>query len=157
MTGIQYKQKNRLRQGGFSENIPQWGVKQPLLFQVGDAIFIPGGFMHHLHEHVFDAAGIGHLMKDESFLFPGSLDEDVPEIEDARDDADDFAGNILDFGEVEFADFTYEQTPLLYIDNPLIGDDPDVKPVIDPDEKCEEPSKYNESAAKKTDECRIDG
>ena len=104
------------------------------------------------HNSVLDFVRIWHHTKEKSLLFTGGLYEDVAEIKDSRNDALHGRGDVLDTGEVEFADMAIEESLLLDIHNALVGDDPDVEVVINPGEKTEKPYENEESIFHKDEE-----
>jgi hypothetical protein len=101
--------------------------------------FFAVGVVRHIHNGVFDAIGIGYLVKNESFPFAGALHIDITEIQDGWEKSLDFARRVLDAEEEYFAHVTDEKTALFDIDNPFAGDDPDIEVVVDPDEEAEKP------------------
>lgn len=109
------------------------------------------------HNGVLDFVRIRHHTKEKSLLFTGSLHGDVAEIKDSRNDALHGRGNVLDTGEVEFADMAIEKPLLLDIHNALVGDNPDVEVVINPGEKTEKPYKNEESIFHKDEESLLAG
>lgn len=57
----------------------------------------------------------------------------------------DDAGNVLDPGKAHLARGSDKKTFLFDVDDALVGDDPDVEVVVDPDQKTEEPEKDEKS------------
>lgn len=106
--------------------------------------FFAVGVVRHIHYGVFDAIGIGDLVKNEAFPFAGALHVDIAEIQDGWEKSLDLARRVLDTEEENFAHMADEETSLLDVDDALIGDDPDIEVIVDPSEETEEPEKDKE-------------
>ncbi len=102
---------------------------------------ILGGIAREGHNLVFDGEGVADLAEDEALFLGRCLDIDVAEIEHGRDETAHLARDVLDALETQFANITGEESFLFDIDDALVGDDPDVEVVVDPNEETVEPQK----------------
>lgn len=105
-----------------------------------------------MHHHIFDRVGIGNLSEDEAFFFGCGLDVDIAKIENGWNEAVDDGSHVLNPGKLEFADFAIEKAFLLYVDDAFVGDDPDIKVVVYPDEEYIQPDEKEESIEKEEKE-----
>lgn len=115
------------------------------------------GALGKFHHGVFDEVGIRDLAENKMILFAGGLNGHVAKIKHGREDTFDGGGDVLDAGKIEFADVPYKQPFLFDVDDALIGDDPDIEVVIDPQEETENPDKDEEGVLNKEEEARIGG
>ncbi len=118
--------------------------------------FFAVGVAGHIHDNVLDAVGVGHLVEEEAFTLPGALHVDVAVVQNGREESLHFARRVLDAEEENVAHMTDEETALFDIDDALIGNDPNVQVVVDPNEKSEEPEENEERALDKKEERAID-
>jgi hypothetical protein len=81
------------------------------------------------HDEIFDALWIGDLDKFKLLLSSGGLDLDIAEVEEGLYEPLKLDRSILDAIHVEFGCRAIEETVLGAVDNPPIGDDPDVERV----------------------------
>ena len=99
-------------------------------------------FLLQIHQGVLDAIRVGDLAEDETLFFRGGLDEDIAIIQHRRNDAGNFGGNVLDARQFQFAHLAVEKPLLFDIDHALIGNNPDIEIIIDPDEKKSYPDEH---------------
>lgn len=97
-----------------------------------------------LHDHILHMVGIRHAPEKEMVFFRSSLNLHIAEIENGRYHAVHLRGDVLDTREFQLTDCSDEEPLLLDIDDALIGDDPDIKKVVDPDEEGVEPDEEYE-------------
>lgn len=103
------------------------------------------------HDHVLDMVGVRYLTEEKIVFLRSGLDFDIAKVENSRDHTAHFGSDILDTGKLEFT-HRPDKKPLLFdIDDPLIGNDPHIKVVINPDEERIHPEKKEERVLEKKD------
>lgn len=112
-------------------------------------------FLRKLHNNIFDFVGIWDLAKNKALFFAGRLNAHVAEIENRRNNAFDGCGYILDARKIELAYLADEEAFLFNVDDTFVGDDPDVKIVVNPREKTEKPNEDEECVFSKGEEASI--
>lgn len=117
-------------------------------------VFI-GVRLREFHHHIFDGIGVRNLPESETLLLGSRLYIDIAEIEDGREEAVDDRRDILYAGEFELADLSREEPFLLDVDDALIGDDPDIEVVIDPDEERVDPHEQHECIEDEIEKARM--
>lgn len=110
------------------------------------------GLAREGHDPVFHRERVGHLAKREPLFFGSGLHMDVAKVEDSGNNAIDCCGHILNAGKPELADTAIEETFLFDIDDSFVRYYPDIKIVVDPDEKTKEPQKKEEGVLNKAEE-----
>lgn len=110
------------------------------------------GRLSEPHDGIFEVERVAYLAKDKALGFRRSLHIEIAEVEHSRDDAFDRASDVLDASEAEFAYVAYEETFLLDVHDALVGDDPDIEIVIDPDEETMEPEEEEKGVLKEKEE-----
>lgn len=96
------------------------------------------------HDHILHVVWVGDTAEEEVILFRGGLNLHIAEVENGRDHPTYFRGYILDAREFQLAHGSDEKALLLDVDDALIGDDPNIEKVVDPDEKSVEPDEEDE-------------
>lgn len=101
--------------------------------------------------------GIGNLAKEEEIFFGSRLYFDIAKVEEGGDESSYLARYVLDARELELAYRSDEEAFLFDIDYPLIGDDPHIEVVVDPDEVGIEPEEDEEGVLEKSKKPRVFG
>lgn len=110
-----------------------------------------------LYNHIFDMIRVGDLAENKAFFLAGGLYVHVAEVEYRRDNPFDGRGDILDARKIEFAYFTNEQAFLFDVDDTFIGNNPNIKIIIDPREEAEQPYEDEKSVFNKNKKARVFG
>jgi hypothetical protein len=110
-----------------------------------DARFI---ILFQAHDQILDIVGVGNFFEFEPLRFTGGLDIDIAVIEKSRDDAHDISRDILNLIQFQFAYFPGKKAVLLNVDDPFVGDDPDIKIIVDPNEGKKYQDKHGKGAFK---------
>lgn len=108
------------------------------------------GLARESHHPIFDREGIAYLAKDKTFFFGGRLDGDITKIEHSRNHAINSGSDILDARETEFANTSGKESFLFDIDDALVGNNPDIKVIINPNQKTKEPQEQEKGALHKS-------
>lgn len=116
-----------------------------------------GARLRQLHDHIFDSIRIRDLTEDETLLFGGGLNIDIAEVKNRWEETIDGRRNILDVGKFQLTDLASKESFLFDIDDALVGNDPDVKIVIDPYEECVEPHEEHEGIESEIEEAGMHG
>lgn len=103
------------------------------------------------HDHVLDMVGVRYLTEEKIIFLGSGLDFDIAKVENSRDHTAHFGSHVLDTGKLEFT-HRPDKKPLLFdIDNALIGNDPHIEIVINPNEKGVHPEKKKKGILEKKD------
>jgi len=102
-----------------------------------------------IHHQVFNSVRVGNVLEDEALFFCGGLNIEIAIVEKSGDDTLDFDRDVLDIFQLQFADAAGEKTFLLDVDNPFIGDDPNVKIVVNPNDEKKQPNKNKKNIFQK--------
>jgi len=92
--------------------------------------------MRILQDRAFDLVEVGGLYNIE-FSLSGGLDLDRAKAENSLEDSSHLDGYVLHARDGNFRDFAVKKSPLLYINDSSIGDDPHVEKVVHPRDEYE--------------------
>lgn len=114
-------------------------------------VFFPGfKFLLQAHNQIFDAVRIGDVAKNKPFFFGGGLDEKIAVIEKSGDNAFHISGDVLDVFQFQFRNRSGEKSFLFNVHDAPVGDDPNIKIVINPNNKESNPSENEKKIARES-------